>query len=402
MKAIFFVSIIQLFFIEVHAQDAQAILKLSYEKCQSVQSGYYEMTKYMKHLTSKDTSRTSYYCHFRKLSNDSIYSSAFHYRIFQNRHYAGEVLYTGNDFVIGVASDSSATIMSKSRWAKEIKSYSHNYTFYSPFTNKTSSPVQHDSDYIDNKHTFKFIGDEKVNGLSCFHIQVNEVPDNENKATMKVLQHEYHYWINQADSLPVKYSVAMDVLMNKMRMHQFEMYVLKKYEINNLHDENILSLNSIPSYYRLKDFVPFKSPAPLPIDTIAPYWELSTLTGERISLRSLRGQLVLIHFFYISCYPCMQALPALQSLHEKYKSRGLRIAGIDPYDSVDDEIGGYLSRRGITYTVLFNGKDVAKNYNVYGYPTLYLIDKSGNVIYVRVGFSKDDVDALEEVIRKNL
>jgi|TARA_R110000737_G_scaffold17130_1_gene34618 thiol-disulfide isomerase/thioredoxin len=402
MKNILLTTGLLLFCFASFGQDAKEILKQSYDKCQSVQNGYYEMTKYMKYMSEKDTSKTIFKCSFKKLKDDSLYSSAFHYKVFWNDTTSFEVMYTGDDFVTTSSKDSTATIMSKKVWAKEIKSYAHNYTFYSPLTNKKSSPLQHDSDFIDNQHLFKFIGQENLNGALCYHIQVNEIPENDSTEAMKTLRQEYQYWIKKEDMIPVQYSIAFDLVMNNDTMYQYEKIVLNKYEINNLKDENILTLNSIPTYYKTKDYVPYKSPDPLKKDTIAPNWELLSLTDEKISLKSLQGQLVLIDFFYKSCYPCMQALPALQALHEKYKSKGLRIIGIDPYDKKEDDIAAFLAKRGVTYTVLLGGKDAAKDYHVSGYPTMYLIDKTGKIIFTQVGYGKDVEDTLDEIIKNNL
>lgn len=98
----------------------------------------------------------------------------------------------------------------------------------------------------------------------------------------------------------------------------------------------------------------------------------------------------------------MQALPALQALHMKYKDHGLIIVGIDPYDNKEDDIAAFLAKRGVTYTVLLEGKEVVKEYRVSAYPTIYLIDKNGNILFIQEGYGKGTEEALEEVIRENL
>jgi thiol-disulfide isomerase/thioredoxin len=374
MKNILLIAILILPFSTGFGQDAKVILQNSYNKCQSVQNGYYEMTKFIKFMSNKDTSINSFHCNFKKLKDDKIYGSAFHYKSFLNGEYESDVLYTGNDFVTTSIKDSTATIMAKPRWEKEIQLYKHNYTFYSPLIGLKSLPLQHDSDFINNKYVFKFIGEEKLKDELCSHVQVNIIPKDDSKEAMKTLRQEYHYWIKKEDMIPIQYSVTFDLVMNKDTMYQYEKFVLNKYELNNLKDKNILTLNSIPTYYNIKDFVPYKSPELLKKNTIAPNWELISLNEEKISLKSLQGELVLIDFFYKSCYPCMQALPGLQALHEKYKSKGLRVVGIDPYDKKEEDIAKFLSKRGITYTILLDGESTAKDYNVSGYPTIYLLD----------------------------
>jgi hypothetical protein len=294
--------------------NAEDILRKSYEKCQSIENGYYEMTHYMKYMSTKDTSSSSYSCYFRKLPNDSIYSTAFHYQSYYEGDYSSDVLYTGDDFVNYSKKDSTGEIMTKTLWAKDIKSYSHNYTFYSPITNQKSYPLPADSAIIDNKNVFEYVGEEIINNISCFHVKMNTIPENDSTEMIKALKIERNFWISKQDYIPIQYSIAYDLVMNNDTMYQFEKNVLTKYELNNLKDDEELSLKSIPSYITLKDYQPYKSPELLPKDTIAPQWSLVSLNDETFKLSDLKGQLVLIDFFYKSCYPCMLALPALQDL----------------------------------------------------------------------------------------
>ena len=383
--------------------NAKEILKKTFEKCQSIENGYYEMDRYMKYMSGNDTSSSSYICYFKKLPDDTIYSSAFHYQHFYDGEYLRDVLYTGDDFVNYWANDSTGEIMSKILWAKDIKSYSHNYTFYSPITSRKSYPLPDESDFTDDKHNFQFIGEEMIDEFTCYHVKMNIIPENDSTEIMKTIQIENHYWINKSDFTPIQYTITYVLEEYNDTMYQFEKNVLRKYELNNLKDETPLSLSSVPPYIKLKGYVPYKRPELLPNDTIAPNWSLLSLKDDTISLSDLKGDLVLIDFFYKSCHPCMLALPALQSLHEKFESKGLRIVGIDPYDTKEeDDIDNFLAKRGVTYTILLGGKDVAKEYHVSGYPTIYLIDKNGKTIYSQVGYGEASEDKLEEIIKENL
>lgn len=340
---------------------------------------------------------------FQKTKNDSIYSSAFHYQMFSENENKREVLYTGDDFVSYSKKDSTGEIISKKLWAKDIKTYSHNYKFYLPLINKESYPIPKDSAFIDNKHIFEFVGEENINGITCYHIRMNIIPENDSTEMMKTLRAENNYWINKQDFIPIQYSIAYDMAMNNDTMYQYEKNVLTKYDLNNLKDESELKLSSIPSFINLKDYKPYKAPELLPNDTIAPSWTLVSLKDKTVSLSDIKGKLVLIDFFYKSCYPCMLALPALQDLHERYNDKGLLVIGIDPYDTKEkDDIDNFLAKRGVTYTVLLGGKDVAKEYHVSAYPTMYLIDKNGKIILSQIGYGEGVEKELEEIITKNL
>ncbi len=92
----------------------------------------------------------------------------------------------------------------------------------------------------------------------------------------------------------------------------------------------------------------------------------------------------------------------MQALHIKFKEKGLKVIGIDPYDKKEDDLATFLSKHGVTYPVLLEGKDAVKDYHVSVYPTMYLIDKNGKIIFTQVGYGKDVKKTLEEIISKNL
>jgi thiol-disulfide isomerase/thioredoxin len=378
------------------AQNAKEILKNTYRKCQTIQNGYYEMTRYRKMMDSKDTLSSTSNCFFKRLKDDDLHLSAFHYSD------GGNILiYTGSDLATVHSWDSSAVIMSKELWAEKIKYNSLTFECYAPLINQKYPIVYHDSLFTDKNFVFKFRGVETVNNNTCYHIQVNDIHKDESP-DMKTIRIEYHYWINKADSIPLQYSIEMDNVISNDTMYQYEKNVLKKYELNNMRDKNMVTLNSIPPYYKITDSAPAQSTPLLPEKTVAPNWELQSLEGEKISLNHLRGQLVLVDFFYKSCYPCMLAIPGLQSLHEKYKNEGLKIIGIDIHDTKDSGIAGFLSKRGVTYPVVLGGKDASEQYHVSGLPTIYLIDKVGKIIFSKDGYEKGFEETLEQIIRKNL
>jgi len=388
--------------ISLFGQDSKTILKSSFNKCQSIQNGIFEMTRMMKYMSSKDTVLNSYKISFKKNAADTLNAGKFHIQQFLKDEFTGEILYTGDDFVVANSKDSSAIIMSKAEWAKDIKSRIRSHKYYSPLMNTKSLPLPNDSVLEDSSYVINFIGIENINNASCYHIQTNEIPDNKSAEPMKSMRTECHFWINRADMIPVQYSIAHEMVMNNDTMVQYEINKLTGYEFNNLKNDELFTLNSIPDYYKINDFVPFKRQQLLPKDTIAPDWELPTLNDELISLSSFKGKLVLIDFFYKSCYPCMQALPGLQALHTKYQNKGLIVLGIDPYDKKEDDITTFLAKRGVTYNVLLNGKAVANEYRVSSYPTLYLVDEKGKIIYIQEGYGKDAEKTLEALIEERL
>jgi peroxiredoxin len=98
-------------------------------------------------------------------------------------------------------------------------------------------------------------------------------------------------------------------------------------------------------------------------------------------------------------------LPRLEPIWQSYKDKGLTIVAVER--SRDSERAQKLIKdNSLTYHFLENGKDgaevVRKVFGVTIFPTSFLIDREGRVMYVHVGFEAGDEKHLEEQIRELL
>jgi thiol-disulfide isomerase/thioredoxin len=158
-------------------------------------------------------------------------------------------------------------------------------------------------------------------------------------------------------------------------------------EINPVIEPGLFSLKNIPVDFAISEYAPSREPEGLKPGVLAPDWSLPTLDGKLLSLQDLRGKVVLIDFFYKSCYPCLLAIPELQKLYERYKDQDVVVVGVNVYDTNENnELGIFMQKRGASYPVVLEGGDVAKEYKANGYPTLVCIDKQGKVIQSHAGF----------------
>jgi peroxiredoxin len=397
---VLFVCIIILTQAKSFALGGEEILRTSFLKSKKIESGNYEMIYRWKALTSSDTTNRTYNVDFEKLNDDTLYSTKF--RLTQRQIYNGEketysTWYTGSEEISLSPKDSTATISNKQLYADDIKSVRHNRVFYQPFTNPDNFFSK--NVFNDSLATIIVAGYELIGKNKCIKV----IKRDRNSLEKSYFNSVYQFWIDTLSGLILRYDWDIDVVMNDDTMHQYHSYELKQYSLNPTFDNKYFSLEAIPKFYRLKDYTPYKQPALLAAGETAPQWELASLDGKKYSIKDFEGKILLFDFFYKSCYPCMKALPVLQSLYEKYKDRGLMVIGINPYDKPkEDGMKSFLDKRGITYLTLYDAKETAKEYKVSGYPTLYIVGKNGKILATEVGYGEDTKTRLEKMIEEYL
>lgn len=378
---------------------AEEVLRKSYQKCQSVQQGHYEMTQKKKWMSDNDTTMTRFICDFKKLPDDTIFGKAFNSNEF-DPEWSYHYLYTGSEEVR--YGDSTGTIRSCDPWAADIIRGRHNVTLYTPLTNLSSYPLLKEEDLADDYYSYT-LSETQLDGKSCYLVDILGTPDEEPDSIfgMQTIRYEINLWIDRDDYLPIQYSIAYDIVEQQDTMYQYDEFKLLAFD--TIVDESRLTLESIPAEVKLKDYEPYKEPEPLAEGSPAPDWSLPTLNDDTIRLADLKGKVVLLDFFYKSCAPCCAAMPVLQSLYDKYKDKGFVMLGIDPIDDPEkDEMADFLAKRGINYTILFAERELSDTYRISGYPTLFFLDREGKIAKMHVGFGKGMEEELEADLVKLL
>ena len=144
--------------------------------------------------------------------------------------------------------------------------------------------------------------------------------------------------------------------------------------------------------------------APRPDFTGNQQW-FNTPGGRPLTLRGLRGRVVLVDFWTYTCINCIRTLPYLKAWDERYRDEGLTIVGVHtpefPFERDAGNVATRSSRTGSATrsprtTTTRPGTPTANQY----WPAKYLIDAQGRVRYAH--FGEGEYEETEAAIRELL
>jgi thiol-disulfide isomerase/thioredoxin len=129
------------------------------------------------------------------------------------------------------------------------------------------------------------------------------------------------------------------------------------------------------------------------------------INSEPLTLRQLRGKVVLIDFWTYSCINCLRTLPHVKAWDEAYRDDGLTIIGVHSpefaFERVPGNVRTAVRKLGIRYPVaLDNDFATWRAYANEYWPAKYLIDRTGRVRYFH--FGEGEYDRTEALIRQYL
>lgn len=134
----------------------------------------------------------------------------------------------------------------------------------------------------------------------------------------------------------------------------------------------------------------------------APEVTFTSLTGEKVSMQSLRGKVVMVNFWATSCATCVKEMPDMVETYNKYKDKGLDFVAVAMSYDPPNYVLNYTETRKLPFKVALDAQgDLAKSFgDVKLTPTTFVIDKNGNVIKRYLG--EPDFAALHQLLEKAL
>jgi cytochrome c biogenesis protein CcdA/thiol-disulfide isomerase/thioredoxin len=150
--------------------------------------------------------------------------------------------------------------------------------------------------------------------------------------------------------------------------------------------------------------VPLNDIGPAPEFTDTQDW-FNTPGDKPLTMKGLRGKVVLIDFWTYSCINCIRTLPYLNAWNKRYAKDGLVIVGVHtpefPFEREASNVEEAIKTEGIEYPVVQDNE--MGTWNAYGnlyWPAEYFVDAKGEVRYAH--FGEGEYEEKEQVIRELL
>jgi peroxiredoxin/YHS domain-containing protein len=141
-------------------------------------------------------------------------------------------------------------------------------------------------------------------------------------------------------------------------------------------------------------------PLELPLDL--PDFALKTVADTEIKRVEYKDKVLLLDFWATWCKPCVETMPELQKLSDKYGAQGLAVLGVSTDEKGAKAVKPFAAKKKFTYTLAMDGTEKPLWYTlkVRSIPALFLVGRDGKI--VRQWSGKPDKKQLETAIQEAL
>jgi len=117
--------------------------------------------------------------------------------------------------------------------------------------------------------------------------------------------------------------------------------------------------------------------------------EFSAIDGRRVEMTKMKGKVILLDFWATWCPPCVREVPHVVSAYEKLHAKGFEIVGIS-LDTERESLTHFTAEHKMGWPQFFDGRKFqnkyAQQFGIEGVPTMWLIDKQGNLRDINAHF----------------
>lgn len=114
----------------------------------------------------------------------------------------------------------------------------------------------------------------------------------------------------------------------------------------------------------------------------APPVTFVSITGEKITMESLRGKVVLVNFWATDCVVCVREMPQITATYNRYRAQGFETLAVAMRHDPPNYVLDYVGKNKLPFKVALDplGKLAGAFGEVKLTPSTFIIDKQGRVV----------------------
>jgi len=134
-----------------------------------------------------------------------------------------------------------------------------------------------------------------------------------------------------------------------------------------------------------------------------PAFEATTVTGQKVTLASYAGKVLLLAITSDDCNSCKKGIPGLGELAKRYEKQGFQVLGlIYGAKFTAQDLKKYISDYNVEYTLAMAEEKTVKNtMGIFSVPCYLVLDRKGTVAGVFRGYNEVNMKLIEKLV-KNL
>ena len=342
------------------------VLQKVYEKLNSINSISFNQTRELNYASENYNDISNWNCYYVKDSKENLLGFKFQ---IQNPDFSD--FFNGTEYFSLNKQDKTYVVQN------EIDTESFNtksYLYNSVLTLSNILPI-----LIKDESAEKIVSDTLIDGKQFKNIKINL-----GKRSFKNSGKGFYQGKTERDFIykiliDAKTFLPKEILQTNNQNSDFTKVSFSNYNLNpQKPEENSWFYSTYKNEYK-----PFeeKTLIQLALGEKAPNWKLELLNKkETIDLEQLKGKVVLLDFWIKNCGACIENVDFLNKIYEKYKDKNFELLGINSYDTTEN-INFFYEKHGLKYPVLTNGKSILEKYGVNAFPTIFILDKEGKIIY---------------------
>jgi peroxiredoxin len=132
---------------------------------------------------------------------------------------------------------------------------------------------------------------------------------------------------------------------------------------------------------------------------MAPVFDVPDINAKWINTAELKGKVIVMNFWFIGCVGCMDEIPKLSAIADKYSSND-DIVFIAVANNTPQDLRAFTKREKFNYRHVGQGLSLVKLFDFNGYPKNIIIGRDGRIIYWRTTVRA--WDKFESVIKAEL